>query len=110
MILRLSRLATRDATDAAVERTPSTDCRPAAPSALLPGVKARHWKVLSALDIEDSLADPQHVFPTTVASVEAARQLVAAHQSGRTSPGQRATDWGGRGACARGVSRTAAGW
>jgi SulP family sulfate permease len=77
VILRLSRLVTLDATGAAVLRDAMDGLRARGAIVLLSGVKARHWKVLSALGIEDSLADREHVFPTTVAAVQAARQLVA---------------------------------
>lgn len=85
VILRLSRLVTLDATGAAVLRDAIEGLRARGAVVLLSGVKARHWKVLSALNIEDSLTDPQHVFPTTVAAVEAARQLVTDRHPGHAS-------------------------
>jgi SulP family sulfate permease len=87
VILRLSRLVTLDATGATVLRDAIDGLRARGAVVLLSGVKARHWKVLSALDIEDSLTDPEHVFPTTVAAVHAARQIVnGRHQEHDSAP------------------------
>ena len=76
VILRLSRLITLDATGAAVLRDTITGLQGRGVVVLLSGVKARHWKVLAALGIEDVLADEQ-VFTSTVGAVTAARALVA---------------------------------
>ena len=78
VILRLSRVVTLDATGAAVLRDTITGLQHRGVVVLLSGVKARHWKVLAALGIEDTLADPDHVFTTTADAVAAARGIVTA--------------------------------
>jgi SulP family sulfate permease len=77
VILRLSRVVTLDATGAAVLRDTITGLQHRGVVVLLSGVKARHWKVLAALGIEDAMADPDHVFTTTADAVAAARAIVS---------------------------------
>jgi SulP family sulfate permease len=80
VILRMSRVVTLDATGAAVLRDTIAGLQGRGVTVLLSGVKARHWKVLAALGMQDALSDPAHVFATTAEAVAAARDLVTAHR------------------------------
>ena len=77
VILRMSRVATLDATGAAVLRDTIQQLERRGITVLLSGVPARHTPVLDALGVYDSLAHERHLFLTTPEAIEHARAHTA---------------------------------
>ena len=73
VILRMSRVATLDATGAAVLRDTITQLEGRGITVMLSGVPARHTAVLDALGVYESLAHEQHLFATTPDAIAHAR-------------------------------------
>lgn len=77
VILRMSRVATLDATGAAVLRDTIRQLESRGITVLLSGVPERHSTVLDALGVYESLAHEQHLFATTPEAIAHARMHVA---------------------------------
>jgi sulfate permease, SulP family len=77
VILRMARVATLDATGAAVLRDTIRQLEGRGITVLLSGVKARHSAVLDALGVYDSLGHQGHLFATTPEAIAHARMHVA---------------------------------
>jgi sulfate permease, SulP family len=77
VILRMARVATLDATGAAVLRDTIRQLEGRGITVLLSGVKARHGAVLDALGVYDSLGHEGHLFATTPEAIAHARMHVA---------------------------------
>ncbi|HSJ22004.1 MAG TPA: sodium-independent anion transporter [Nocardioidaceae bacterium] len=77
MILRMARVATLDATGAAVMRDTIRQLENRGITVLLSGVKARHSTVLDALGVYDRLGHEGHLFATTPEAIAHARMHVA---------------------------------
>jgi SulP family sulfate permease len=73
VILRMSRVATLDATGAAVLRDTIAQLENRGITVMLSGVPDRHSPVLDALGVYDSLAHERHLFPTTPQAIAHAR-------------------------------------
>jgi SulP family sulfate permease len=73
VILRMSRVATLDATGAAVLRDAISQLEGRGITVLLSGVPDRHTTVLDALGVYDSLAHERHLFATTPEAIVHAR-------------------------------------
>lgn len=73
VILRMSRVATLDATGAAVLRDTIDQLEGRGITVLLSGVPERHSAVLDALGVYESLAHEQHLFATTPEAIAHAR-------------------------------------
>jgi SulP family sulfate permease len=73
VILRMSRVATLDATGAAVLRDAITHLEGRGVTVLLSGVPERHTPVLDALGVYDSLAHERHLFEHTPDAIAHAR-------------------------------------
>ena len=73
VILRMSRVATLDATGAAVLRDTITTLENRGITVMLSGVPDRHSPVLDALGVYDSLAHERHLFETTPQAITHAR-------------------------------------
>ena len=73
VILRMSRVATLDATGAAVLRDTITTLEDRGITVMLSGVPDRHSPVLDALGVYDSLAHERHLFETTPQAIAHAR-------------------------------------
>jgi sulfate permease, SulP family len=77
VILRMARVATLDATGAAVLRDTIRQLEGRGITVLLSGVKAQHSAVLDALGVYDSLGHEGHLFATTPEAIAHARMHVA---------------------------------
>lgn len=77
VILRMSRVATLDATGAAVLRDTIVQLEGRGTTVMLSGVQTRHHPVLDALGVYDSLAHEGHLFATTPEAIAHARLHVA---------------------------------
>jgi sulfate permease, SulP family len=77
VILRMARVATLDATGAAVLRDTIRQLEGRGITVLLSGVKARHSAVLDALGVYDSLGHEGHLFATTPEAIAHARMHAA---------------------------------
>ena len=73
VILRMSRVATLDATGAAVLRDTITALERRGTTVLLSGVRPEHDRALEALGVHASLADPKHLFASTPEAIAHAR-------------------------------------
>jgi sulfate permease, SulP family len=76
VILRMARVATLDATGAAVLRDTIRQLEGRGITVLLSGVKERHSAVLDALGVYDSLGHEGHLFATTPEAIAHARMHV----------------------------------
>jgi SulP family sulfate permease len=86
VILRMARVASLDATGAAVLRDTITSLERRGITVLLPGVRPEHTTILSALGVYDSLAHERHLFARTPEAIAHAR-LHAADTPHRPSQG-----------------------
>jgi sulfate permease, SulP family len=77
VILRMARVATLDATGAAVLRDTIRQLEGRGITVLLSGVKERHSAVLDALGVYDSLGHEGHLFATTPEAIAHARMHAA---------------------------------
>ena len=73
VILRMSRLATLDATGASVLADTIKRLEGLRIAVLLSGIRPEHRKVLTELGVFDELAHEQHVFESTPAAIAHAR-------------------------------------
>jgi SulP family sulfate permease len=88
VILRMSRVATLDATGAAVLRDAISQLENRGITVMLSGVPDRHTPVLDALGVYDSLAHERHLFTTTPEAIAHARMHAARtpHSPTATAP------------------------
>ncbi|MDV3296698.1 MAG: SulP family inorganic anion transporter [Brachybacterium paraconglomeratum] len=86
VILRMSRVATLDATGAAVLRDTIRQLEGRGISVMLSGVKEQHSPVLDALGVYESLAHEQHLFATTPEAIAHARLHAARTPHDPTGP------------------------
>ncbi len=89
VILRMSRVATLDATGAAVLRDTIAQLEGRGITVMLSGVRERHSAVLDALGVYESLGHEQHLFASTPEAIAHARIHAArvAHQPQQHDPG-----------------------
>lgn len=81
VILRMSRVASLDATGAAVLRDTVRSLEHRGISVLMSGVRPEHAPILRTLGVLDSLADQKHIFTSTPAAIDHARRHAARHPS-----------------------------
>jgi len=95
VVLRMSRVASLDATGAAVLRDTITDLEHRGITVLLSGVRERHVGMLRALGVHDSLAHERHLFPDTPEAIGHARLHVARtpHEPGQPESASTSVSW-----------------
>lgn len=87
VVLRMSRVASLDATGASVLADTIKRLEARGVTVLLSGVRAAHAPILTRLGVYDELAHERHVFETTPDAIEHARKHAAriAHEAGAAS-------------------------
>jgi SulP family sulfate permease len=88
VVLRMSRVATLDATGAAVLRDTVRALEHRGITVLMSGVRPEHEVMLGALGVLDSLAHEQHLFTTTPAAIDHARRHAAGGHPAAPEEGQ----------------------
>jgi SulP family sulfate permease len=88
VILRMSRVATLDATGAAVLRDTVRTLEHRGITVLMSGVRPEHVVTLDALGVLGSLAHEQHLFTTTPAAIDHARRHAAGGHPAAPEDGQ----------------------
>jgi SulP family sulfate permease len=89
VILRMSRMASLDATGAAVLRDTVRALEHRGITVLLSGVRDEHLATLRALGVLDSLADQRHLFTSTPAAIDHARKHAAGGHASDPPPTER---------------------